>query len=93
MLVIILVSLFPLPLDRLKWWIADKNNLERKSWPCTDINVTDVWSYSLPKLMSESTMRAVDANQDGVDDVIFGFGIGNKYLLKDLHHLHNYKLI
>lgn len=84
MLVIILVSLFPLPVDKIKYWIATKNsNLEKSSkiLPCTDFSVTDVWSVSLPKLTSESTMRALDVNMDGIDDIIFGFGLGKTNLV------------
>lgn len=83
MLVIILVSLFPLPLDKLKSWISNKNNLDKngKVLPCTDINSTELWSFTLPKLSSESTMRALDVNLDGIDDIILGFGLGNVHIV------------
>lgn len=79
MLVIILVSLFPLPLDKFRMWFSSKSSsTERpgKVLPCIDLNVTEIWTYSLPKLTSESTMRALDVNLDGVEDIVFGFGIG-----------------
>lgn len=79
MLVIILVSLFPLPLDKFKLWFSSKSsNTEKvsKVLPCRELNVTEIWTYSLPKLTSESTMRALDVNLDGIEDIVFGFGIG-----------------
>lgn len=83
MLVIILVSLFPLPIDKIKTWISHKNSIGKNGsvLPCTDINSTEIWSYTLPKLSSESTMRAVDVNSDGIDDIIFGFGLGNSHMI------------
>lgn len=76
-LVVILVSLFPLPLDKLKEWIISKTNEKEpqiKVVPCSDLKVTDVWSASFPKLISESSVQVVDITEDGVEDVIFGFG-------------------
>lgn len=80
MLVIILVSLFPLPLDRFKSWIISKTGSAKppvKIYPCTDLEVTDVWSFNLPKLATESALRNLDVNGDGFDDIVFGFGLGN----------------
>ena len=77
-LVVILVSMFPLPLDKLKNWIIAKTakQFARKHMPCTDLTVTDVWTTTLPKLTSESFVRAVDIDRNGIDDVIIGFGTG-----------------
>lgn len=79
MLVVILTSLFPLPLDKLRDWIVSKTNLRPKPvklLPCSKLSVTEVWSIKLPKLTSESPIRALDVNMDGVEDVIFGYGTG-----------------
>lgn len=79
MLVVILTSLFPLPLDKLKDWIVSKTNLRAKPvkmLPCSKLSVADVWSVQLPKLTSESPVRILDVNQDGVEDAIFGYGTG-----------------
>lgn len=46
--------------------------------PCSDLVVTDVWKVNLPLLTSESPIRMLDVNQDGIDDAIFGFGTGKK---------------
>lgn len=43
---------------------------------CNYIQVEDVWTVGLPKLNTESSFRLVDVNQDGVLDIIFGFGTG-----------------
>lgn len=79
MLVVILTSLFPLPLDKLRDWIVSKTNLKPKlvkMLPCSKLTVTDMWSVKLPKLTSESPIRTLDVNQDDVEDIIFGFGTG-----------------
>ncbi|KAK4873363.1 hypothetical protein RN001_015392 [Aquatica leii] len=75
-LVIVLVSLFPLPLDKLKVWIVSKDE-DLKLLPCVDYKVTDVWTVTFPKFISESSVQILDVNQDGVDDVIFGFETGD----------------
>lgn len=43
---------------------------------CDHIEVEDVWTAGIPKFLTESAFRAVDTNQDGVLDVIVGFGTG-----------------
>lgn len=76
---IVLVAIFPLPLDTVKSWIVSKSNSAKtsiKSIPCTDLEITDVWTVNLPKLASESPMRNFDVNNDGIDDIVFGFGLG-----------------
>lgn len=73
--------MFPLPIDKIKNWIVAKTseNITTKILPCSDLKVTDVWTVSLPKLISESSIRSVDVNEDGVEDVIFGFGTGMQF--------------
>uniref|UniRef100_A0A1Y1L8D8 FAM234A/B beta-propeller domain-containing protein n=1 Tax=Photinus pyralis TaxID=7054 RepID=A0A1Y1L8D8_PHOPY len=76
-LVIILVSLFPIPLDKLKLWIVSNTSSDSiQLVPCSDFRVTDVWSATFPNFMSESSVQILDVNQDEVDDVIFGFRTG-----------------
>ena len=43
---------------------------------CSHIKVKDVWVVGLPKLLTESSVRLVDVNQDTVLDPIFGFATG-----------------
>ncbi|KAL4229159.1 hypothetical protein ACF0H5_012197 [Mactra antiquata] len=43
---------------------------------CDHIEVEDVWTVGLPKLLTESAFRLVDVNQDGILDIIFGFATG-----------------
>lgn len=43
---------------------------------CDNIEVEDVWTVGIPKFLTESSFRAVDVNQDGLLDVILGFGTG-----------------
>ncbi|KAK3107822.1 hypothetical protein FSP39_022986 [Pinctada imbricata] len=43
---------------------------------CDEISVEDVWTVGLPKLNTESAIRMIDVNKDGVLDIILGFGTG-----------------
>lgn len=44
--------------------------------PCSSLNVSDVWVVGFPKLLTESAIRMVDVNSDGVLDVVLGFATG-----------------
>lgn len=46
---------------------------------CDHIEVEDVWTLGIPKLLTESSFRLVDVNQDGVLDIIVGFATGTLY--------------
>jgi hypothetical protein len=50
------------------------NKLE--SIPCNLISARQVWQRVITKVNSETPVRKVDVNGDGVDDVVFGYGIG-----------------
>ncbi|CAH1796048.1 unnamed protein product, partial [Owenia fusiformis] len=50
---------------------------------CSNIEVEDVWIAQLPKLTTEAAIRLVDVNQDGVLDVITGFGTGVDGVIAD----------
>ncbi|XP_044747625.1 uncharacterized protein LOC123308894 [Coccinella septempunctata] len=84
-LVIILVSIFPLPLDRIHNWIVSKftatdpNGPFVKLLPCSDYKISDVWTVNLPKLTTDSPIYLLDVDSDGVNDVLFGFGTGDNY--------------
>lgn len=83
---VILTSLFPLPLDKLRDWIVKKTNLRPapvKMLPCSKLTVTNMWSVKLPKLTSDSPIRILDVNQDDIEDVIFGFGTGKPLFVFD----------
>lgn len=84
-LLVIIVSMFPLPIDKMKNWIVTKSkeNATDVLLPCSELKVTNVWTLTLPKLTSESSIRTVDINKDGIDDVIFGFGTGDSSSLPD----------
>lgn len=43
--------------------------------PCTQITVRKVWSKPVPKLSSETPIRKADLNNDGIEDIIVGYGI------------------
>nr|CAD7262575.1 unnamed protein product [Timema shepardi] len=69
--VVCLVLWLPLPLNRVAFWKSPLTTV-----PCTDLLVQDVWIQTFPKLTSESAVRVSDLNQDGVLDVILGYGTG-----------------
>ena len=46
---------------------------------CDVISVDDVWTAGFPKLSTESAIRMVDVNLDGILDVIIGFATGKIY--------------
>jgi hypothetical protein len=41
-----------------------------------DLESSDVWNVTMPQLTIESAIRVIDVNNDGVSDVIVGFGTG-----------------
>lgn len=68
--------MFPLPIDKIRHWIVSKttHNITEELLPCSDIKVTNIWTVSFPKFISESPLRTIDINKDSIDDVIYGFG-------------------
>lgn len=80
-LVVVIVSLYPLPLEKLKeWpWKRSPKDLRLNLLPCNNLRITDVWTMNFPKLTSDSSVRTLDVNNDGVEDILFGFGTGNSY--------------
>ncbi|XP_060520035.1 uncharacterized protein LOC132698145 isoform X2 [Cylas formicarius] len=82
-LVVVLVSLYPLPLDKLRDWVISTAKIEKtpKLLPCSNLKITDVWTVNLPTLITDSPVRSLDVNGDGIDDILFGFGTGNHDVL------------
>ncbi|XP_026687116.1 uncharacterized protein LOC103519857 isoform X2 [Diaphorina citri] len=50
------------------------SNSDNSYKPCTDYEVEELWHYTLPKIKSETPVRSVDVNGDGIEDVIIGYG-------------------
>ncbi|CAG7820626.1 unnamed protein product [Allacma fusca] len=73
-LVIFLMGHISWPLGVSKLW-ANSKVLE-KLLPCDNIVVEDVWVKHFPKFLTESSFRSLDINQDGTDDIIFGYATG-----------------
>lgn len=48
---------------------------------CDSVEVEDVWVVGFPKLITETAFRLVDINQDGVLDILLGFGTGKDVFL------------
>lgn len=47
--------------------------------PCTLIRSRTVWSSTFAQLNSESPVRKIDVNRDGVLDMVFGFGLDDSF--------------
>lgn len=47
---------------------------------CSHMSKTVAWTSAIPKLMTESSIRMVDVNKDGVLDILFGFATGSRCL-------------
>jgi len=43
---------------------------------CGELSVDDVWVSGFAKLMTESALRLLDVNEDGILDVLLGFATG-----------------
>lgn len=43
--------------------------------PCTQISVHKIWSKAFTNLNSESPIRKYDISNDGIEDIIIGFGV------------------
>ncbi|ALC46949.1 CG6184 [Drosophila busckii] len=83
----LLLTLFPLPVQRINhWWsepkvaapadnVAYGSSLGSEFVPCTQISVQRLWTRSLPRMNSESPLRAADLNGDGIKELIFGYGV------------------
>lgn len=84
----ILLTMFPVPLQKVKFWLRKDGQVQVPNElndyamfngevvPCTQISVHKTWSKAFSKLSSESPVRKCDINQDGVEDIIIGYGIG-----------------
>lgn len=76
----LIVSIYPLPMDRIRPWFSQSvprplsSNLLR---PCTSFRVTNMWNVTIPKRSTESSIRTVDVNEDGIQDMILGYQTGS----------------
>lgn len=55
---------------------------------CSKLVVEDVWVVGFPKLVTESALRLLDVNGDGVLDVLFGFATGKSCALVVYYSYH-----
>lgn len=87
----VFVTLFPVPLQKLKMWIkheksfttyqsstgvSSNKDISLEMVPCKRLTVHKVWSKAISRLNSETPVRKVDLNGDVIDDIVIGFGIG-----------------
>lgn len=90
-LIIFLMALFPVTLQKLKSVFHDSKlgaALHKAGFdtptgdlfvgeqtPCTQMSVSKIWSKAFTRLNTESPVRKVDINGDGVVDVVLGYGV------------------
>lgn len=89
-LTIFLMALFPVTLQKLKSLFHDtkfsfgiKNGFDTpnamlfvgEQTPCTQMSVSKVWSKAFTRLSTESPVRKLDVNGDGVIDIVLGYGV------------------
>lgn len=102
LLTIFLMALFPVTIQKIKS-LVNSNNMIGKAFnlnelptqelflgeqtPCTQMSVNKVWSKALSRLNTESPIRKIDLNGDGIVDVIFGYGVDDsiQYQLDNSH--------
>lgn len=85
----LILTLFPFPIQKIKSWLKPDKLYSKYSEgyyydgyynnelvPCTQISVQRIWSKIFSRINSESPVRKADLNNDKIDDIIFGYGIG-----------------
>lgn len=55
--------------------MLNTKDLIKEKVPCQNFAVNTVWSKTFAKLNSEAPVRKTDLNGDGIDDIIFAFGV------------------
>ncbi|XP_055677275.1 uncharacterized protein LOC129786355 [Lutzomyia longipalpis] len=83
----LLLTLFPMPLQKIKGWLhknpspvgqpppATIANDTLEHVPCSQLSVNLVWKHVVSRVTSESPVRSADINADGVPDIIIGYSI------------------
>lgn len=59
-----------------KYTDTDNPAIEETFLPCDDILIKKVWHTNFDKLQTETAVRFIDVNSDGIDDPIVAFGTG-----------------
>lgn len=54
--------------------------------PCTQMSVSKTWSKAFSRLNTESPIRKVDINGDGILDILFGYGVDDSIQYTMEHH-------
>lgn len=58
---------------------------EEELVPCSGFDVELVWMKNFPTLTTETAVRMMDVNRDGILDAILGFGTSKSYLETTVH--------
>lgn len=94
------MALFPVSLQKLKSLFHDsklsrfKVNFDMpnaelfmgEQTPCTQMSVNKVWSKAFTRLSTESPVRNVDINGDGIADIVLGYGVDDSIQYQQENH-------
>ncbi|GAB0089791.1 Signal recognition particle subunit SRP68 [Sergentomyia squamirostris] len=84
----LLLTLFPMPLQKIKGWLhknpspvgqpppsapTNGSGENLERVPCSQLSVNLVWKRVMSRVTSESPVRSADVNADGVPDIIIGY--------------------
>jgi hypothetical protein len=82
LLYVFLVDKVPVLMNRLGWWSISGESLSNSTtMPCNDLKLSRIWNLKIPKLLSDSQVKLIDVDRDGIDDVIIGTGTGEYVLI------------
>eukprot|EP00795_Rhopilema_esculentum_P015250 gene15250-6458_t len=60
----------------IKYNEFENTTLKETVAPCDDFEITKVWHKTFEKLQTETAVRFIDVNSDGINDPIIAFGTG-----------------
>lgn len=79
-------SKISLALDKVNFDMANSELFVGEQTPCTQMSVSKVWSKAFTRLSTESPVRKVDINGDGIDDIVLGYGVDDSIQYQQESH-------
>lgn len=76
LLYVFLVDKIPVLMNRIGWWSMNDSIFNSTATSCIQFKLNRIWGQKISKSLSDSQIKLIDVNRDGVDDVIIGTGTG-----------------